>query len=340
MIADIKVRPTIAMILGDPAGIGPELAAKLLALPETRDAARILIVGDRDELERGRRIAGVEFPLTTVESFEMADFSRGVPVLMQFRGSHQGEFALGAVSAAGGKYSLDALEIALELTRKGKTDATCLPPMSKASLHAGGMSESDALHWYATKIGFDGPIRQFNVLGDLWTARVTSHVALRDVSSLLTPEKIADAITQIHDVLQDAGVAAPRIAVCGLNPHNGDDGAFGREEIDIIAPGIALAAKRGKRASGPFPGDTIFIKARAGEYDGVVTMFHDQGQIAMKLMGFDHGVTVYGGLPIPVTTTAHGSAYDIEGQGKANVGSLREAFLLACRMAAWRRQAV
>jgi 4-hydroxythreonine-4-phosphate dehydrogenase len=327
------------MILGDPAGIGPELVAKLLALPEIRAAAGILIIGDRDELERGRRIAGVDFPLATVASFEAADFSRSVPVLMQFRGSAQGEFPLGTVATAAGKYSLETLEIALDLTHKGKADAACLGPLNKSSLHAAGMSQSDALHWYAAKIGFNGPIRQFNVLGDLWTARVTSHVALKDVSSLLTPEKVAEAIGQIHDMLRRTGVAAPRIAVCGFNPHNGDNGAFGREEIDVIEPGIALAAARGKPAQGPFPGDTIFIKARAGDYDAVVTMYHDQGQIAMKLMGFDLGVTVYGGLPIPVTLTAHGTAFDIAGQGKADVGSLREAFLLACRMAAWRRQA-
>ena len=330
-------RPIVAMVLGDPAGIGPELVAKLLAVPEARAAAGIFIIGDRNELERGRRIAGTEFPLATAASFEAADFSRGVPVLMHFDGA-AGGFPHGVVSAAAGKYCLETLEMALELTRSGKTSATCFAPLNKSALHAAGMSQSDALHWYAAKIGFKGPIRQFNVLGDLWTARVTSHVAHKEVSSLLTAEKVADAIEQIHDMLRQAGVAAPRVAVCGLNPHNGDNGAFGTEETDIIEPGIRLAAARGKASQGPFPGDTIFIKAREGLYDAVVTMYHDQGQIAMKLMGFDHGVTVYGGLPIPVTLTSHGTAFDIAGQGKADVGSLKEAFFLACRMAAWRER--
>ncbi len=333
-----RTRPTIAMILGEPAGIGPELVAKLLALLEIRDAANIFLIGDRNELERGRRTVRTEFPLATATSFETADFSRGVPVLMDFRGSPAGVFPYGEVSVAAGKYTLDTLGMALDLTLSGKTDAACLAPMNKASLHAAGMAQNDALAWFAAKINFKGPIRQFNVLGNLWTSRVTSHVAHKDVSSLLKPEKVADAITQIYDMLQQAGIAKPRIAVCGLNPHTGDDGAFGREEIDVIEPGIKLAAERGKAARGPFPGDTIFIKARAGEYDGVVTMYHDQGQIAMKLMGFDSGVTVYGGLPIPVTTTAHGTAFDIAGQGKADIGSFKQAFLLACRMAAWRKQ--
>jgi 4-hydroxythreonine-4-phosphate dehydrogenase len=326
------------MTLGDPAGIGPELVAKLLALPEVRQAAGIFIVGDANELQRGRRIAGVEFPLATADSFEAADFARSVPVLMQFDGAGQAGFAHGVVSAAAGKYCLETLAIALELTRSGKADATCFAPMNKSALHAAGMAQSDALQWYAAKIGFSGPIRQFNVLGNLWTARVTSHVAHKDVSGLLRAEHVADAIEQIYDMLVRAGVQAPRIAVCGLNPHNGDNGAFGTEETDIIAPGIALAAARGKSAQGPYPGDTIFIKARAGAYDAVVTMYHDQGQIAMKLMGFDSGVTVYGGLPIPITLTSHGTAFDIAGQGRADVGSLKEAFFLACRMAAWRKR--
>ena len=131
------------------------------------------------------------------------------------------------------------------------------------------------------------------------------------------------------------------IAVCGFNPHNGDGGAFGREEIDTIEPGVELARSRGYPADGPFPADTAFVRAirKDDGYDGVLTMFHDQGQIAMKLMGFDRGVTVPGGLPIPITTAAHGTAYDIAGRGIANVGAMRNAFTLACRMGATRRAA-
>jgi 4-hydroxythreonine-4-phosphate dehydrogenase len=332
-------KPIIAMVLGDPAGIGPELIAKLLVLPEVRGEAGIFVIGDRDELERGSRIAGVEFPLSTAASFDAADFSRNVPVLMQFRGSVRGQFPRAVVSAEGGRYSLETLEIAIELARSGKAGAVCFAPLNKGSLHAAGIAHNDELHWFAEKLGYRGPFCEFNVLGALWTSRVTSHMPLKDVSSLLTPEKVAAAIGLIHDALLRAGVAAPRIAVCGFNPHNGDNGAFGREEIDVIAPGIALARSRGNAADGPYPADTIFLKARAGAYDAVVTMYHDQGQIALKLMGFDRGVTVQGGLPIAITTPAHGTAFDIEGQGKADVGAMKEAFLLACRMARSRRDA-
>ena len=141
----------------------------------------------------------------------------------------------------------------------------------------------------------------------------------------------------VVEALRAAGNAKPRVAVCGLNPHNGDNGNYGTEEIDIIEPGVALARSRGLNVDGPFPADTIFVRAKNGQYDGIVTMYHDQGQIAMKLMGFERGVTVQGGLPIPVTTPAHGTAYDIAGQGVANVGAMKNAFDLACRMGANRR---
>jgi 4-hydroxythreonine-4-phosphate dehydrogenase len=158
---------------------------------------------------------------------------------------------------------------------------------------------------------------------------------LSEVSSLLSPEKVADAIRMIAQALQASGVATPRIAVCGLNPHNGDNGNYGDEEGRIIAPGVALAGAMGFAADGPFPADTTFVRAirASGGYDGVVTMYHDQGQIAMKLMGFEQGVTVHGGLPCPITTPAHGTAYDIAGLGKANPQAMTNAFELAARMA-------
>jgi 4-hydroxythreonine-4-phosphate dehydrogenase len=221
-------------------------------------------------------------------------------------------------------------------------DAFCFAPLNKGALRAGGMHQEDELRWFAELLRFDGICGELNVLEKLWTARVTSHVALREVSTLLAPEKVADAIGMIHRALVAAGKAQPRIAVCGLNPHNGDNGNYGDEEGRIIEPGVRLAASRGFAADGPFPADTAFVRAiRAeGGYDGVVTMYHDQGQIAMKLMGFERGVTVHGGLPIPITTPAHGTAYDIAGLGRANPGAMFNAFELACRMGASRHAAM
>jgi 4-hydroxythreonine-4-phosphate dehydrogenase len=222
--------------------------------------------------------------------------------------------------------------VALGLTLEGRTDAICYAPLNKSSMHLAGMTESDELHWCAHRIGLSGYFCELNVLKDLWTARVTSHVALKDVCPLITSERIIDTIELLHLSLKKAAVETPRIGVAALNPHAGDGGRFGREEIDIIEPAIKRARAMGIAAEGPFPADTIFLKGLAGDYDAIVTMYHDQGQIAMKLAGFDHGVTVFGGVPFPVTTPAHGTAFDIMGKGQANVSAMRDAFDLACRM--------
>jgi 4-hydroxythreonine-4-phosphate dehydrogenase len=330
--------PRIALVLGDPAGIGPELIVKLLADEDERRRADVLLIADRDEVREAMRVAGCEFPFVEVDQPEGAKFS-GTPLLYHYRGSARRPFVRAEASENGGRYSLETLKVGLELTRRGETDALCFAPLNKSSLHFGGMTDNDELHWFAKELGYSGPFCEFNVLDDVWTSRVTSHVALKDVPSLLSQDKVIEAIRLIDDALRQAGVAKRRIGVCGLNPHLGDHGAFGREEIDIIGPAVERARKEGLPADGPHPADTIFLKVFGEQraYDAVVTMYHDQGQIALKLMGFWKGVTVQGGLPIPITTPAHGTAFDIAGKGSAKVGPMRQAFHLACRMGLSRR---
>ena len=325
------MKPTIALFPGDPAGIGPELVAKLLAEGAPQRDAHILLIASRPVVEDGMRAANARF------EYERGTAQRAPARVRLVDWPHVDDdgFARGEVSAKNGEYMLAGLALGLDLCQRGIADAMCFAPLNKAALRAGGMHHADELHYFCERLSFSGPSVEFNVLESLWTSRVTSHVPLKDVSGLLTREAIAEGIALLTRGLRAAGLAAPRIAVCGLNPHNGDNGAFGREEIDIIAPGVALARAQGYPADGPYPADTIFVRATRKDgqgYDGVLTMYHDQGQIAMKLMGFDRGVTVPGGLPIPIATPAHGTAYDIAGRGLANVGAMRNAFALACRM--------
>lgn len=336
------IKPRIAMLLGDPAGIGPELIARLLADPATSKAADILLIADKAEFEEGMRIAGcrIEYAETGAPGGPDApDFSSGKPLLYDYRGDAAGAFERGAATPKGGRYSLDTLAVALELTQRGATDSILFGPLNKNSLHLAGMPHNDELHWFAEKLGHAGPFCEFNVLDGLWTSRVTSHIPLKDVAARITEQGVVEAIRLIDTELRRSGVQNPRIAVCGLNPHNGDNGSFGREEIDIIGPAVTRARSEGLPADGPFPADTIFLKVQGErrEYDAIVTMYHDQGQIAIKLMGFWRGVTVQGGMPIPITTPAHGTAFDIVGKGLANVGATLQAFELACRMGAARR---
>ena len=322
-------KPVIALFTGDPAGIGPELTAKLLALPETSAKADILLIGNRATFAQGAAAAGA---------------GDAVPPTVRvhpWSGLDAPAFARGVVSGNNGRFMLDALTEGARLVTAGLADALCFAPLNKGALRAGGMHHEDEMRWFAELLAFDGVCGELNVLENLWTSRVTSHVPLKEVSSLLTADKVADAIRMITEALRAAGNARPRVAVCGLNPHNGDNGSFGREELDVIGPAVAAAQARGLPVHGPFAADTIFLKVQGDQrqYDGVVTMYHDQGQIAMKLMGFWRGVTVQGGLPIPITTPAHGTAFDIAGLGQARPGAITQAFELVCRMARARMQA-
>ncbi|MGO4330181.1 4-hydroxythreonine-4-phosphate dehydrogenase PdxA [Cupriavidus sp. 2TAF22] len=336
-------RPRIAMVLGDPAGIGPELIAKLLADPAARQAD-ILLIADRDEWRHGMQVAGINPDVRETDAPAFAgNDADGAPRLYHWQPEGKPAYPRGAASAEGGRYSLGTLAIALALAQSGQADAILFGPLNKSSLHAAGMGHNDELHWFAEKLGYHGAFCEFNVLDGLWTSRVTSHVALKDVPAMITRDSVGAAIGLIDKALRDAGIARPRIGVCGLNPHNGDNGAFGREEIDFIAPAIAAAQASGMAVDGPFPADTIFLKVQGGaaerQFDAIVTMYHDQGQIGIKLMGFSRGVTVQGGLPVPITTPAHGTAFDITQQGRANLGATLQAFHLACQMGAQRRAA-
>jgi 4-hydroxythreonine-4-phosphate dehydrogenase len=332
------MKPTLALFTGDPAGIGPELVARLLSDDGLRRNADVLLIGAQSVVEDGMHAAGVAFECERGPAVR----NPGRVRLVDWPHATETGFARGEVSAQNGAYMLAGLALGLDLCQRGVADAMCFAPLNKAALRAGGMNHADELHYFCEVLGFTGPCVEFNVLESLWTSRVTSHVPLKDVSGLLTREGIAEGLALLTRGLRTSGIAAPRIAVCGFNPHNGDNGAFGREEIDVIAPGVELARERGFPADGPFPADTIFVRATRKDgagYDGVLTMYHDQGQIAMKLMGFDRGVTVPGGLPIAIATPAHGTAYDIAGKGVANTGAMRNAFTLACRMGATRMRA-
>jgi len=326
-------KPTIALFTGDPAGVGPELVAKVLATSASLPAARIVVIGQQAGLTEAADAAGTALDLPVVTA---GNARKGGPDVarLDWDGWTAPTFARGVANADNGRFMLAGLRKALDLARAGQVDAFCFAPLNKAALRAGGMVEEDELRWFAQVLGHRGACGEFNVLESLWTSRVTSHVPLRDVADLLSAEKVAEAIGMLDDALRRAGIVTPRIGVCGLNPHNGDNGNFGREEIDIIAPGIRLAAQHGHGADGPYPADTIFVRAKSGIFDGIVTMYHDQGQIAMKLMGFERGVTVQGGLPVAITTPAHGTAYDIAGRGIANPQALINALVIAARMGA------
>ena len=328
--------PTIALTLGDPSGIGPELIAKLAARGELMRQARAVVVGDRWVWEDGQQIAGTRTALHEIASIGEARTweEQGVPCFFPIETVRRDEVTRATATAAGGASVLRALGACLDAARAGEIDALCFAPLNKLAMKQAGLRHPDELHFFAEYLGVRDYVCEINVLDGLWTTRVTSHIPLKDVAATLSGERIKQSARLLHRSLRAAGVERPRIAVAGLNPHAGEGGTCGREEIDVIAPAVREAAVEGIAMDGPFSADTIFLRARAGQYDGILTMYHDQGQIALKLIGFDRGVTVQGGLPLPVTTPAHGTAFDIAGQNKANVEALSRAFAIACRMGA------
>jgi 4-hydroxythreonine-4-phosphate dehydrogenase len=327
------VKPRIAFLLGDPAGVGPEMGVKLLAREAVHAAADVLLVAPPSVLQAGERIGGTKLDLLPLAAGEALRFEPGrISFLAQPEPA--GPAPLGECSVAAGQAALQALTTATTLARDGAVQGILFAPLNKHSLRLAGMNEEDELRYMQSLFGVPGFTCEFNITDTLWTSRVTSHVPVREVADLITQEAVADAVHILDRALRRAGVARPRIAVSGLNPHAGDGGSIGREEIEVIAPAIERLRRDGMEASGPWSPDTVFIAARRGDFDAVVSMYHDQGQIAMKLMGFERGVTLHGGLPVPVATSASGSAFDIAGRGIARIEGLQHAFDLCVRMAA------
>jgi 4-hydroxythreonine-4-phosphate dehydrogenase len=269
----------------------------------------------------------------SVDSLESARFEPGRVTLLA-RDWLQGKpLVLGDSNANSGRASLEALALATEAVDRRVVDGMVFAPLNKHSLRLGGLTQEDELRCLQERLRVAGFVCEFNITRGLWTSRVTSHVPIREVAALITGQGVADAVHIIDAALRQAGVARPRIAVSGLNPHAGDGGSIGMEEIEIIGPAVARLQAQGLDARGPFSPDTVFIAACRGDFDAVVSMYHDQGQIAMKLMGFEQGVTLHGGLPVPLATSASGSAFDIAGRGIAKTEGLQHAFDLCVRMA-------
>jgi 4-hydroxythreonine-4-phosphate dehydrogenase len=326
--------PRVALLLGDYTGIGPELCARVLHDGRLKDSARMIVVGDMRVLEQGMRDAKVALPVQRVTSIAAVDWNRSDIPVLDLENIDPQSLPRGEVSAESGRLTGETLAYAVDLAARGEVDAVTFAPLNKAALHAGGWHYPDEHKMFADLLKHQSYFSEMNVLGNQWMARVTSHVSLREALDLITPRSIEDSIVLTDRMMRRAGIAAPRIAVAALNPHGGEGGLFGREEIDMIAPTVKKVAASGIDCRGPFPADTLYIRAlQKGEFDGVVSMYHDQGQIATKLHGFNKGVTVTAGLDTVFTTPAHGTAFDIVGQGVAATGAMESALQLAARLA-------
>lgn len=323
----------IGLLLGDPAGVGPEITAKLLERDWARDGVHFVVIGTEAVLAAGARVAGVDLSLPTLKAGEPIPRNAPPRVLMTIDDRDATDIPEGKPSKAAGLFALRSLQTAVEAAKAGQIDAIVYAPLNKHAMSLAGFTEIDEMHYLAQLFGCSHFCSEINVLDKLWTVRATSHVPLGEVAGKLTTKLIMDATRLGVATMARAGQSKPRIAVAGLNPHAGDGGTIGKEDIEIIRPAVAALKHEGFDVNGPMPPDTVMTIAHRGAYDLVVTMYHDQGQIALKALGFERVVTLLGGLPVPAITASSGSAYDITGHNKASALGLISACELAQRLA-------
>ena len=308
-------RPRLVISSGDPAGVGPEVTIKALAQPEVRALAECIVTGDPEVLLRTARALGLPPPDRILPAGDAAGIRSG------------------QLSAAGGQAAFDAIKAAVDLIRSGQGDALVTAPINKEALKLAGLGWPGHTEMLAELSGA-AEVRMLLVSERLRVSHVTTHRSLRSAIDSATRERVRRTIEMTHEGALRLGYDRPRIAVAGLNPHAGEGGLFGDEEIREIAPAVADAFASGIDVRGPLPADTLFWRAAEGEFDFVVAMYHDQGHVPVKLSGFDEGVNVTLGLPFLRTSVDHGTAFDIAGTGVARSESMVSAIRVAASVLA------
>jgi 4-hydroxythreonine-4-phosphate dehydrogenase len=328
-------RPLLAITLGDPAGIGPEVVLKALAHPEVYERSQPLVVGDRRILERAAGWLGQTVDFEVVAEPSSGSYAPGKVTLLDLENAPPEQVPVGEVSAAAGAAAVEYVFRACDLAMAGAVDAVVTAPLNKAAMNLAGFDYAGHTELLTERTGAER-VSMLLIGPNLRIVHVSTHVGLAEAIARVTPERVDTVIQLAHDACRALGIARPRIAVAGLNPHASEGGLFGDEEATRIEPAIRAARERGLDVSDPQPPDTVFLRATKGAYDIVVAQYHDQGHIPMKLLAFDSGVNVSIGLPIVRTSVDHGTAFDIAGTGVAREESLLAAIDVAIQMVAAR----
>jgi len=331
--------------MGDPSGVGPEIVVKALARPELWRVCRPLVIGTLRTLEETLQSLAIDsLALRPFRAGVEDEWEPGVLLVLEPEARFdESEWQIGQVSPAAGAAAYAFIETAVQGAIQGELAAVVTAPINKEALNLAGHAYSGHTE-ILIKLTNASRACMMLLLRDMAIAHVTTHVALKDVPGLVTKERVVQVTRLLNEALRHLGLPHPKLAVAGLNPHSGEGGLFGREDMELIRPAVDAAAAMGIDVTGPIAGDTVFVKLRARQYDGVVAMYHDQGHIPVKLLGFEvdpvtgrwssvEGVNVTLGLPIIRTSVDHGTAFDIAGKGVANEGSLVEAGLIAARLA-------
>lgn len=333
--------PRIALTLGDVAGIGPEIVARALVDERLLAVCRPVVVGHPALIQRAMTLVQAHVQLSTVESIQQIDWSSSSIPCWNPSKVDLTEIPDGRTDGRAGQAAYDYLVSATHAALRSEIDAITTAPLNKAGLHAAGLNYPGHTEILAKEC----QVREFAMMlylppGEaikgkmgLGVAHVTLHTSIRSVPALLSTARILDTVKLVSTFMKRVGCPQPRVGVCALNPHAGEEGLFGDEEATLIQPAVAAAQELGIDASGPIPADALLRRAVHGEFDGVAAMYHDQGHIALKLIGFERAVNVTLGLPIVRTSPSHGTAYDIAWKGMARAEGFIEAVMIAARLA-------
>ena len=328
-------KPVIAITMGDPAGIGPEIVAKVLAREAVHDMCRPLIVADTRVMEQIQTVLGnaLEAPLSwrPIARVQEAVFSYPTLDVLCPQGVDVGRAEWGKLDAAMGDAAAKCLGAAYQLAMQGDVAGVVSAPLNKEAFHLAGYDYADELAFLAEQTGSEN-CYMMGVVRSVWTVALAEHVPFRAIADLVRREDVLWHTLAMDRTLKRSGIAEPRLAVAALNVHAGEGGLFGREEIDEIEPAIRDAQREGVNVEGPVPADMVFVRAFEGEFHGVVCMYHDQANIARKLQPKSEGATIFMGLPVVCGTTAHGTAFDKAGLGVADPGSLAAALEYTTRL--------
>ena len=334
-------RPRVALTLGDVAGIGPEVVARALNDDRLRLACDVAVVGHPEVLHRALALISAKIAIAQVGSLADVDWSPQSVACVNPSTDEAAHVPVGKIDARAGRAAYDYLVAATRSALRGELDVITTAPLNKAALHEAGLNFPGHTEILAKECGVSEfammlylppgePLRGPFGLG---VAHVTLHTSIRSVPGLLTISGISETIQLVDVFLRRIGCSSPRVGVCALNPHAGEEGLFGDEESTLIAPAVKQATQLRINATGPIPADALLRRAVMGEFDGVVAMYHDQGHIALKLIGFERAVNVTLGLPIVRTSPSHGTAFDIAWQGHARAEGFIEAVLTGVKLA-------
>lgn len=318
----------IAVPMGDPAGIGPEITVKSFLNSEVLEAANSIVVGDKKIIDMALEITGTDLQVNVIKEVEEADFSSNVINLIDLNNVDTGTFKFGEVQKQCGKAAFEYIEHAIKLSMDGKVDAMATTPINKESLKAAEVPFIGHTEMLEELTNSHDPLTMFQVRS-LRIFFLTRHLSVKAAIDQMTAERVHDYIKRSYDALIKLGVKEPKLAVAGLNPHSGEGGLFGNEEIDEITPGIKRAREDGYEVAGPVPADSVFFQALNGRYDAVISLYHDQGHIAAKMTDFHKTISITNGLPFLRSSVDHGTAFDIAGKNIASSESMEECIKLA-----------